>query len=61
MSIPLTTADIETMLYVRNTIAPQGIANPTKLFPTPQTCGEAAQGYKMRDVRTLDGSEVDRF
>ncbi len=56
-----TIADIETMLYVRNAIDPQGIANPTKLFPTPKTCGEAAQGYKMRDVRVTDGSEIDRF
>jgi glycolate oxidase len=49
-----TTADIETMLYVREAIDPKGIANPTKLFPTPKTCGEGAKGYGMRDIRAVD-------
>lgn len=49
-----TPADIETMLYVRQAIDPKGIANPTKLFPTPKTCGEAGRGYTMQDVRGVD-------
>ena len=49
-----TPADIETMLYVRQAIDPKGIANPTKLFPTPKTCGEAGKGYTMQDVRGVD-------
>jgi glycolate oxidase len=55
-----TPADIETMLYIRKAIDPQGIANPTKLFPTPKTCGEAGKGYQMRDVREKMAG-IDRF
>ncbi len=36
-------ADLETMLWVRESWNPKGLANPTKIFPTPRTCGEAAQ------------------
>ena len=35
-------ADLETMKWVRQTFNPKGLANPTKIFPTPRTCGEAA-------------------
>jgi len=35
--------DLETMQWVRSSWNPQGLANPTKIFPTPRTCGEAAQ------------------
>ena len=35
-------ADLETMQWVRQTFNPKGLANPTKIFPTPRTCGEAA-------------------
>ncbi|MCW6038739.1 glycolate oxidase subunit GlcD [Spirulina subsalsa FACHB-351] len=34
--------DLETMQYVRAVFNPDGLANPGKLFPTPRTCGEAA-------------------
>ncbi|MEO0769840.1 MAG: glycolate oxidase subunit GlcD [Cyanobacteria bacterium J06649_4] len=34
--------DLETMQWVRGAINKQGLANPTKIFPTPRTCGEAA-------------------
>ncbi|MEO0456649.1 MAG: glycolate oxidase subunit GlcD [Cyanobacteria bacterium P01_A01_bin.114] len=37
-------ADLETMQWVRQVFNPQGLANPTKIFPTPKTCGEAAMG-----------------
>jgi glycolate oxidase len=35
--------DLETMQWVRQAFDPQNIANPTKIFPTPRTCGEAAR------------------
>ncbi|HEY9761346.1 MAG TPA: glycolate oxidase subunit GlcD [Trichocoleus sp.] len=48
--------DLETMQWVRQTFNPNGLANPTKLFPTPRTCGEAARA-------TLDPkfTGVERF
>jgi glycolate oxidase len=36
-------SDLETMQWVRNAFDPQGIANPTKILPTPRTCGEGAK------------------
>jgi glycolate oxidase len=35
--------DLETMQLVRHAFDPEEQANPTKLFPTPRTCGEAAR------------------
>ncbi|MEO1294337.1 MAG: glycolate oxidase subunit GlcD [Cyanobacteria bacterium J06636_16] len=35
-------SDLETMQWVRSSWNPKGLANPTKIFPTPRTCGEAA-------------------
>ena len=35
--------DLETMQWVRTSWNPKGLANPTKIFPTPRTCGEAAR------------------
>ena len=40
--------DIETMQYVRDAFNSKGLANPGKLFPTPRTCGEAANAEKMK-------------
>ncbi|GAA6614779.1 glycolate oxidase subunit GlcD [Scytonema sp. NUACC26] len=37
-----TAVDLETMQWVRQTFNPKGLANPGKIFPTPRTCGEAA-------------------
>ncbi|MEM9003327.1 MAG: glycolate oxidase subunit GlcD [Cyanobacteria bacterium P01_F01_bin.86] len=34
--------DLETMQWVRGSINTKGLANPTKIFPTPKTCGESA-------------------
>ena len=47
--------DIETMQYVRNAFNPKGLANPTKLFPTPRTCGEAANAKKTTE---LNGAQL---
>ncbi|NEZ60308.1 FAD-linked oxidase C-terminal domain-containing protein, partial [Adonisia turfae] len=42
------TADLETMQWVRQAINTRGLANPTKLFPTPKTCGEAAMAQPAK-------------
>ncbi len=36
--------DLETMQWVRGAVNKKGLANPTKIFPTPKTCGESAHG-----------------
>lgn len=41
-----TETDLETMQYVRSSFNPKGLANPTKIFPTPRTCGESANAQK---------------
>ena len=46
--------DIETMQYVRRVFNPQGLANPGKLFPTPRSCGEAANAKKMEQFKGVD-------
>ncbi|AGY57622.1 FAD-linked oxidase C-terminal domain-containing protein [Gloeobacter kilaueensis] len=38
-----TPVDLETMQQVRAVFDPKNLANPTKIFPTPRTCGEAAR------------------
>lgn len=43
-----TPADLETMQWVREVFNPQGLANPGKIFPTPRTCGEAANSVNMK-------------
>ncbi|MEO1093657.1 MAG: glycolate oxidase subunit GlcD [Cyanobacteria bacterium J06638_28] len=48
--------DLETMQWVRSAWNPKGLANPTKLFPTPRTCGEAAR-QKLPPALT----DVERF
>lgn len=45
------TTDIETMQYVREVFNPQGLANPGKLFPTPRTCGEAANAHQLAEYQ----------
>jgi glycolate oxidase len=39
--------DLATMGYVRDCFNPKGLANPGKLFPTPRTCGEAANAKQQ--------------
>ncbi len=50
-----TEADLETMQWVRSAINTEGLANPTKLFPTPKTCGEASH------AQTTAFSDIERF
>ena len=47
-------ADLETMAWVRQAFDPQGLANPTKLLPSPRSCGEAANSGQT-------WAEVERF
>ena len=48
--------DLETMQWVRTSWNPKGLANPTKLFPTPRTCGEAANQSLPSNL-----ADVERF
>ncbi|MEB3294832.1 MAG: glycolate oxidase subunit GlcD [Synechococcales bacterium] len=56
-----TDADLETMLKVRQAFDPLGIANPTKIFPTPATCGEAARSAVQQGHVPIQVPGVDRF
>ena len=40
--------DLETMQYVRTALNAKGLANPNKIFPTPRSCGEAANAQKQQ-------------
>ena len=51
MSDMFSEVDLETMQYVRTAFNPKGLANPTKLFPTPRTCGEAANARKTAELK----------
>jgi glycolate oxidase len=42
-----TETDLETMQFIRNSFNSKGLANPGKIFPTPKTCGEAANAKKI--------------
>ncbi len=47
-------ADLETMQWVRQVFNPQGLANPDKIFPTPRTCGEAANAQNMQQFKSVE-------
>lgn len=49
-----TPTDLETMQWVRQAFDPQNIANPTKIFPTPRTCGEAAQSQTAKQFEGVE-------
>jgi glycolate oxidase len=49
-------ADLETMQWVKQVFNPKGLANPGKIFPTPRTCGEAANAQNIKQFE-----EVERF
>ncbi|MEL7330331.1 MAG: glycolate oxidase subunit GlcD, partial [Cyanobacteria bacterium J06559_1] len=42
-------SDLETMQWVRSSWNPKGLANPTKIFPTPRTCGTSARMIKTEE------------
>ncbi|KZL50858.1 glycolate oxidase subunit GlcD [Nodularia spumigena CENA596] len=47
-------ADLESMQWIRQVFNPQGLANPDKIFPTPRTCGEAANAVSMKQFAGLE-------
>jgi len=49
-----TPADLETMQWVRKVFDPKGIANPTKIFPTPRTCGEGARAIHKEKFKNIE-------
>ena len=49
-----TEIDLETMQYVRTAFNPKGLANPDKIFPTPRTCGEAANAQNLKQFETVE-------
>ena len=51
-------ADLETMQWVRQVFNPKGLANPGKIFPTPRTCGEAANAMSDNGKKF---ESVERF
>lgn len=46
--------DLETMGYVRNAFNVKGLANPGKMFPTPRTCGEAANAQAIKPLKDAE-------
>jgi glycolate oxidase len=49
-----TETDLETMQKVRQVFNPKGLANPGKIFPTPRTCGEAANVQKVGQFKAAE-------
>jgi len=47
-------ADLETMQWVRQVFNPKGLANPGKIFPTPRTCGEAANAQNGKQFESVE-------
>ncbi len=47
-------ADLATMQWVRQAFDPQGLANPTKIFPTPRTCGEGAKPSQVPQFAAVE-------
>ncbi|MEH2251457.1 glycolate oxidase subunit GlcD [Nostoc sp.] len=46
--------DLETMQWVRQVFNPKGLANPEKIFPTPRTCGEAANASAIKQFEGVE-------
>ncbi|MEL7523421.1 MAG: FAD-linked oxidase C-terminal domain-containing protein, partial [Cyanobacteria bacterium J06553_1] len=46
--------DLETMQYVRSALNKKGLANPNKIFPTPRSCGEAANAQKQAKIKDAE-------
>lgn len=47
-------ADLESMQWVRSVFNPKGLANPDKIFPTPRTCGEAANPVSLKQFAGVE-------
>jgi glycolate oxidase len=42
------------MQYVRAALNSKGLANPGKIFPTPRSCGEAANYQKTKQFKNAE-------
>lgn len=54
MSEMFSESDLETMQWVRDTFDSKAIANPTKIFPTPRTCGEGAKSNHEAKYKLME-------
>ncbi len=54
MSEMFSESDLETMRWVRDVFDPHEIANPTKILPTPRTCGEGAKPNYDAKYKLID-------
>ena len=54
MSDMFSNADLETMQYIRSIFNPKETANPTKIFPTPRSCGESANYLKIEEYKEIE-------
>ncbi|OIP74271.1 MAG: glycolate oxidase subunit GlcD [Oscillatoriales cyanobacterium CG2_30_44_21] len=54
MSEMFSESDLETMQWVRDVFDPHAIANPTKILPTPRTCGEGAKPNHDAKYKLVD-------
>ena len=50
--------DLATMQYVRTALNARGLANPNKIFPTPRSCGEAANVKQTKQIQQLPDAEL---
>ena len=50
--------DLATMQYVRTALNPKGLANPNKIFPTPRSCGEAANAKRVKKSERFKDAEL---
>jgi glycolate oxidase len=49
-----TETDLETMQYIRQIFNPKQLANPTKIFPTPRTCGERSNQFQTENFKNME-------
>ncbi|PSN20538.1 FAD-binding oxidoreductase [filamentous cyanobacterium CCP5] len=54
MADMFTADDLDTMGWIRLAFDPLGLANPTKLLPTPRTCGEGAKAAIHSSLSTVE-------
>ncbi len=54
MSDMFTETDLETMQYIRSIFNPKQLANPSKIFPTPRTCGETSNTFKKEQFKDME-------
>ena len=53
--------DLETMQYIQKALNEKGLANPGKVFPTPRSCGEAANALKGKQLQNIELNQAEIF